>query len=358
MQSFVTDMIGNTVTSFFNRNEKKAPLIIDKKDGLKTKVISLNGYVKQQFLKNFMYYYSQCEFDENIIVEVTTNGGDVSVAYKIAQTLQRHKGNVTVRIPYYAMSAGTIIALAADQIVLSHCGCLGSIDPSVNYVNVPVGLEVLKQFNGNISRTRSSICTRLFPYLDLKTHIANIFTQYSAKIMKKISKGHESQLRKLLNRYENGEQIYKFFTYNHDHLVPFYREDLTDLKLNLTVDNSLLNHIFVRDTSDIPDINIAQPTTNIQPQPQSKPQPKPQPFMKSMNSTNSNIFSQFSKTTNPRNTQLNNLANLMVKKIEADLKPEQNISNTTQIDSNVDDSIDDLLSEDEIDDEIEDILVH
>ena len=35
------------------------------------------------------------------------------------------------------------------------------------------------------------------------------------------------------------------------------------LNLNLVVDNTLLNHIFVRDTAEIPDINITKPTSSV-----------------------------------------------------------------------------------------------
>src|SRR6185312_12336371 len=43
-----------------------------------------------------------------------TPGGLVLAAEQIGKALVKHKGKITVFIPHYAMSGGTIIALAAD----------------------------------------------------------------------------------------------------------------------------------------------------------------------------------------------------------------------------------------------------
>src|SRR5258708_24134751 len=48
-----------------------------------------------------------------------TPGGLVLAATQIARAIRNHKGRVTVFVPHYAMSGGTLIALAADQIVMS-----------------------------------------------------------------------------------------------------------------------------------------------------------------------------------------------------------------------------------------------
>lgn len=67
--------------------------------------------------------------DMAIDLVVHTPGGLALAAEQIALALNRHKGRVTVFVPHYAMSGGTIIALAADEIVLSHDAVLGSVDP-------------------------------------------------------------------------------------------------------------------------------------------------------------------------------------------------------------------------------------
>lgn len=65
---------------------------------------------------------------------VHTPGGLVLPSEQIAHALKRHKGKVTMFVPHYAMSGGTLLALACDEIVLGEDAVLGSIDPQIqNY---------------------------------------------------------------------------------------------------------------------------------------------------------------------------------------------------------------------------------
>ena len=60
-----------------------------------------------------------------------TPGGLVLAATQIARAVRNHKSKVTVFVPHYAMSGGTLIALSSDQIVLSPHAVLGPVDPQV-----------------------------------------------------------------------------------------------------------------------------------------------------------------------------------------------------------------------------------
>src|SRR5439155_7113281 len=62
---------------------------------------------------------------------VHTPGGLVLAAGQIAHALRRHRAKVTVFVPHYAMSGGTLIALAADEIVLDANAVLGPVDPQL-----------------------------------------------------------------------------------------------------------------------------------------------------------------------------------------------------------------------------------
>jgi ClpP class serine protease len=66
-----------------------------------------------------------------IDIIVHSPGGLALAAEQIAFALSRHKGKVTVFVPHYAMSGGTIIALAADEVVLNRDAVLGSVDPAI-----------------------------------------------------------------------------------------------------------------------------------------------------------------------------------------------------------------------------------
>lgn len=68
-----------------------------------------------------------------------TPGGLVLASEQIARALQRHPAPVTVFIPHYAMSGGTLIALAADEIWMDENAVVGPVDPQLgNYPAVSI----------------------------------------------------------------------------------------------------------------------------------------------------------------------------------------------------------------------------
>jgi ClpP class serine protease len=70
---------------------------------------------------------------DNVPIDLVlhTPGGLVLAAEQIAAALQKHPAKVTVFVPHYAMSGGTLIALAADEIVMDDNAVLGPIDPQI-----------------------------------------------------------------------------------------------------------------------------------------------------------------------------------------------------------------------------------
>ncbi len=60
-----------------------------------------------------------------------TPGGLVLATEQIAMALCRHPAKVTVFVPHYAMSGGTLLALAADEIVMDENAVLGPVDPQI-----------------------------------------------------------------------------------------------------------------------------------------------------------------------------------------------------------------------------------
>lgn len=60
-----------------------------------------------------------------------TPGGLVLASLQIACAIKKRKGKVTAHVPHYAMSGGTLIALAADEIVMGEHAVLGPVDPQL-----------------------------------------------------------------------------------------------------------------------------------------------------------------------------------------------------------------------------------
>jgi ClpP class serine protease len=62
---------------------------------------------------------------------VHSPGGLVLAAEQIARALHRHPAKVTVIVPHYAMSGGTLLGLAADEIAMDENAVLGPVDPQI-----------------------------------------------------------------------------------------------------------------------------------------------------------------------------------------------------------------------------------
>jgi ClpP class serine protease len=69
--------------------------------------------------------------DQPIEIVLHTPGGVVLAASQIASALADHPARVTAVVPHYAMSGGTLIALAADEIVVDPHSALGPVDPQL-----------------------------------------------------------------------------------------------------------------------------------------------------------------------------------------------------------------------------------
>jgi ClpP class serine protease len=66
-----------------------------------------------------------------IEIVLHTPGGMVIAAQQIASALADHDAQVTAVVPHYAMSGGTLIALACDEIVIDAHASLGPVDPQL-----------------------------------------------------------------------------------------------------------------------------------------------------------------------------------------------------------------------------------
>jgi len=76
---------------------------------------------------------------------IHTPGGLALAATQIANALARHRAPVRVIVPHYAMSGGTLIALAADEIIMDENAVLGPVDPQIGQMPAASILRVLEQ---------------------------------------------------------------------------------------------------------------------------------------------------------------------------------------------------------------------
>ncbi len=83
--------------------------------------------------------------DKPIDLIIHTPGGLVLAATQIARALKDHPARTTVIVPHYAMSGGTLIALAADEIIMDPHAVLGPVDPQLMNYPAPSILRAVKK---------------------------------------------------------------------------------------------------------------------------------------------------------------------------------------------------------------------
>src|SRR5882724_9305684 len=85
--------------------------------------------------------------DKDVPIDIVlhTPGGLVLAALQIARALREHPAKVTAFVPHYAMSGGTLICLAANEIVMSSHAVLGPVDPQLGESPAASLIKVVEQ---------------------------------------------------------------------------------------------------------------------------------------------------------------------------------------------------------------------
>ncbi|MFA4934238.1 MAG: ATP-dependent Clp protease proteolytic subunit [Candidatus Methanoperedens sp.] len=95
------------------------------------------NYISIEDTEHVLMRIRQTPKDKDVDLILHTPGGLVLASEMIAMAVKNHPAKVTVIIPFYAMSGGTLIALAADEIVMEKDSVLGPVDPQLN--DMPAG---------------------------------------------------------------------------------------------------------------------------------------------------------------------------------------------------------------------------
>ena len=93
--------------------------------------IPVKQYIKVEDAESILRAIRSVPDGKPIDMIIHTPGGILFSAYQIAKALKEHKGKVTVFVPHYAMSGGTLIALGADKIVMDKDAIIGPVDPQL-----------------------------------------------------------------------------------------------------------------------------------------------------------------------------------------------------------------------------------
>lgn len=92
-------------------------------------------------------------------VVLQTGGGDIDAAFILARLLRVRSRHLSIFVPIGAKSAGTLVCLAADEVVMSDHAELGPLDAQID------GGSVLNSFKGF---ERAQVAPHLFSKVDMK----------------------------------------------------------------------------------------------------------------------------------------------------------------------------------------------
>ena len=113
------------------RRNTRVILLVHRQETMSLLGFPLMRYIDIHDSEDVMRAIELTDPEVGIDLVLHTPGGLVLAATQIARAIRNRKGKVTVLVPHYAMSGGTLIGLAADEIVMSPHAVLGPVDPQL-----------------------------------------------------------------------------------------------------------------------------------------------------------------------------------------------------------------------------------
>lgn len=119
--------------------------LIHRQESLSLLGLPISRYINIEDSEQVLRAIRMTPDDMPIDIILHTPGGLVLAAEQIAHAINKHPSKVTVFVPHYAMSGGTMIALACDEIVMDENAVLGPVDPQLGNYPAASILRVVAQ---------------------------------------------------------------------------------------------------------------------------------------------------------------------------------------------------------------------
>nr|WP_318036628.1 ATP-dependent Clp protease proteolytic subunit [Dethiobacter alkaliphilus] len=113
------------------KRKSRVITLVHRQESLSLLGIPLTRYINIEDSEQVLRAIRYTPDDMPIDLLIHTPGGLVLASEQIANALKNHPSKVTVFVPHYAMSGGTMIALAADEILMDGNAVLGPVDPQI-----------------------------------------------------------------------------------------------------------------------------------------------------------------------------------------------------------------------------------
>ena len=113
------------------RRGSRVILLVHRQETMSFLGFPLMRYIDVNDAEEMMHACALTDPDVPLDLVLHTPGGLVLASLQIARAVRHRKSKVTVFVPHYAMSGGTLIAMAADEIVMAPHAVLGPVDPQL-----------------------------------------------------------------------------------------------------------------------------------------------------------------------------------------------------------------------------------
>lgn len=131
------------------KRQSRLVTLIHRQEAISILGLPLSRYINIEDSEQVLRAIRLTPDDMPIDLVLHTPGGLVLASEQIALALMRHKAKVTVFVPHYAMSGGTMISLAADEIVMDCNAVLGPVDPQLGQYPAASILKAVERKNIN-----------------------------------------------------------------------------------------------------------------------------------------------------------------------------------------------------------------
>ncbi|WP_414580714.1 SDH family Clp fold serine proteinase [Scytonema sp. PCC 10023] len=134
-----------SLQEFQQQRKSRVILLIHRQESISFLGIPVSRYITIEDSEQILRAIRLTPPDVPIDLILHTPGGLVLATEQIARALIRHPAKVTVFVPHYAMSGGTMLALAADEIVMDANAVLGPVDPQLGNFPAASIIKVVEQ---------------------------------------------------------------------------------------------------------------------------------------------------------------------------------------------------------------------
>jgi ClpP class serine protease len=133
------------IARFESKRQSRVIVMVHRQETMRLLGFPIVRYIDINDSEDVLRAIRMTDRDVPIDLVLHTPGGLVLAALQIAWALRQHPAKVTAFVPHYAMSGGTLICLAANEIVMSPHAVLGPVDPQLGEFPAVSLLKVIEE---------------------------------------------------------------------------------------------------------------------------------------------------------------------------------------------------------------------